>query len=81
MGTWLWIEGFWTASAYPPNEKDQKPFEENVKRSLREMIRIHRNHPSIIAWSMGNEVFFSDSNLLPKIKSFLPELEPVRNFT
>lgn len=70
-------EGFWTASAYPPNEKDQKPFEENVKRSLREMIRIHRNHPSIIAWSMGNEVFFSDSNLLPKIRSFLPELVQV----
>jgi beta-galactosidase/beta-glucuronidase len=22
------------------------------------MIRIHRNHPSIVVWSMGNEVFF-----------------------
>ena len=70
-------EGFWTASAYPPNEKDQKAFEENVKQSLREMIRIHRNHPSIIAWSMGNEVFFSDRDLLPKIRSFLPELVQV----
>jgi hypothetical protein len=67
-------EGFWTASAYPPNEKDQKPFEENVKRSLREMIRIHRNHPSIIAWSMTNEVFFSDPDLLPKIRTLLQEL-------
>ena len=23
------------------------------------MIRIHRNHPSIIVWSMGNEDFFN----------------------
>lgn len=68
------VEGYWTADAYPPNEKDQKPFEESVKRSLQEMIRIHRNHPSIIAWSMTNEVFFSDSKLLPKIRTFLKEL-------
>ena len=27
---------------------------------LTEMIRIHRNHPSIIVWSMGNEVFFTN---------------------
>jgi len=67
-------EGSWTASAYPPNEADQKPFEENVKRSLAEMIRIHRNHPSIIAWSMGNEVFFSDANLMPKVRIFLGDL-------
>jgi len=67
-------EGFWTASAYPPNSQDQKPFEESVKRSLQEMIRIHRNHPSIIAWSMTNEVFFSDRDLLPKIRTFLQEL-------
>ena len=26
-----------------------------MKASLRDMIRIHRNHPSIIVWSMGNE--------------------------
>ena len=26
------------------------------------MIRIHRNHPSIIVWSMGNEAFFSDKS-------------------
>jgi beta-galactosidase len=67
-------EGTWTASAYPPNPEDQKPFEENVKRSLAEMIRINRNHPSIVAWSMTNEVFFSNANLLPRIRTFLQEL-------
>ncbi len=68
------VEGSWTASAYPPNVQDQAPFEESVERSLAEMIRINRNHPSIIAWSMGNEVFFSDSDLLPKIRIFLKKL-------
>jgi hypothetical protein len=67
-------EGNWTASAYPPNEQDQSLFEESVERSLAEMVRINRNHPSIIAWSMGNEVFFSDSDLLPKIRIFLKTL-------
>lgn len=67
-------EGFWTASAYPPNEKDQAPFEENVRRSLQEMIRIHRNHPSIVAWSMGNEDFFSSRDLMPKVRTFMAEL-------
>lgn len=67
-------EGYWTSSAYPPNVQDQKPFEENVKTSLEEMIRIHRNHPSIITWSLTNEVFFSDPALLPKIRSFMAEL-------
>lgn len=67
-------EGFWTASAYPPDEKDQKPFEESVRRSLVEMIRINRNHPSIVAWSMGNEIFFSNEDLMPKARTFLAEL-------
>jgi hypothetical protein len=67
-------EGSWSSSAYPPHEQDQKPFEANVEHSLAEMIRIHRNHPSIIVWSMTNEVFFSDANLLPKIRAFIPVL-------
>ena len=68
------LEGGWTASAYPPNVADQAPFEANVERSLAEMIRIHRNHPSIIAWSMGNEVFFSDPDLMPQVRTFLEKL-------
>lgn len=68
------VEGGWTASAYPPNDSDQAPFEANVERSLAEMIRIHRNHPSIITWSMGNEVFFSDRPLMPKVRTFLAKL-------
>jgi hypothetical protein len=38
------------------------------------MIRINRNHPSIVAWSMCNEVYFSEKSTLPKVRTFLKEL-------
>lgn len=67
-------DGYWNASAYPPRVADQAPFEASVRNSLRDMIRINRNHPSIMAWSMCNEVFFSDKTVLPQVRSFLQEL-------
>lgn len=78
-------EATWTSSAYPTKPEDQKAFEDSVKTNLAEMIRINRNHPSIIAWSMGNEVFFSDEKVMPKLRSLLKvlvqethELDPTR---
>jgi beta-galactosidase len=69
LGVLLWSENnFWGGfggtwnpynGGYPSNTADQAPFEKNVLASLTDMIRIHRNHPSIIAWSMGNENFFA----------------------
>jgi hypothetical protein len=67
-------EGYWNASAYPPNTADQPAFEASVKASLRDMIRINRNHPSIVAWSMCNEVFFSEKPVLPQVRTLLTEL-------
>lgn len=67
-------DGHWNCSAYPVVEADEKPFEESVKASLRDMIRIHRNHPSILVWSMSNEPFFSDQKVMPKVRRFLQEL-------
>lgn len=67
-------DGYWDCSAYPTNPADQKPFEESVKASLRDEIRIHRNHPSIIIWSMSNEPFFSDKAVMPQVRSFLKDL-------
>ncbi len=84
MGMLFWSEncfwgtaGFrspWASSAYPTDPADEAEFEASVKASLRDMIRIHRNHPSIIVWSMDNEVFFSDRSVMPKVQSFLKEL-------
>lgn len=60
--------------AYPPNQEDQEAFEKNVKSNLEEMIRIHRNHPSIIAWSMCNEPFFTNESTLARVYEFLKKL-------
>ena len=66
-----WYEG---GGSYPANAEDQAPFEESVKSDLREMIRIHRNHPSIIVWSMCNEPFFTSRGTITKVREFLKEL-------
>ena len=77
--------GYWDSSGYPVRAEDEAPFEENVKASLREMIRVHRNNPSIVVWSMCNEVFFTSPETLPKVRGFLKrlvayshELDPTR---
>ena len=64
----------WSSSAYPTSAADEPGFEASVKASLRDMIRINRNHPSIIVWSMDNEVYFSDRSVMPKVQKFLQEL-------
>ena len=75
----------WSSSAYPTDPLDEPGFEASVKASLREMIRINRNHPSIVVWSMDNEVYFSSRPVLPKVRTFLKnlvayshELDPTR---
>jgi hypothetical protein len=65
-------EGYWTASAYPVNEGDFAPFEQSCKQQLEEMIRINRNHPSIMAWSMTNEAFFTYN--LERAKKLMSDL-------
>jgi hypothetical protein len=67
-------EGYWNASAYPLKDEDAPAFEKSVQDSLRDMIRINRNHPSIVAWSMCNEVYFSEKSRLPKVRDFLKKL-------
>jgi hypothetical protein len=67
-------DGYWNASAYPTNAADDADFEASVEQQLTEEIRVHRNHPSIIVWSMCNEPFFSAPAVMPKLRAFLPKL-------
>ena len=67
-------EGYWTASAYPPNESDQTAFEKSCLDQLEEMICTQRNHPSIICWSMCNEVFFTDVPVKDKAKELIRKM-------
>ncbi|MEG1287215.1 MAG: NPCBM/NEW2 domain-containing protein [Clostridium sp.] len=75
----------WFKDAYPQNPEDEANFEASCKRALAEMIRVNRNHPSIINWSMGNEVFFTSSktqakakNLVNEMRNLSHELDPTR---
>lgn len=67
-------DGYWDASAYPPAAEDRKPFEQSAIISLKEMIRANRNHPSVLAWSMCNEPFFSYPALMPDVRKFLSDM-------
>ncbi|MES1200871.1 MAG: glycoside hydrolase family 2 TIM barrel-domain containing protein [Pseudomonadota bacterium] len=64
----------WGAPAYPTNSADWPAFDANVKQQLGEMIRINRNHPSIVAWGMDNEVFFTTHETLPEVRRLLREM-------
>jgi beta-galactosidase len=65
------LDGNWLSSAYPPNPADRKGFEESVLAQAAEMIRIHRNHPSIVVWSNGNETFFTDKTAMEALRAFI----------
>jgi beta-galactosidase len=76
-------EGYWNASAYPVNPEDFAPFEQSCKDALREMINENFNHPSIIAWSMTNEAFFTFNvdrarDLIKSLVDLSHELDPTR---
>ena len=63
----------WGGSAYPTDPKDWPAFDQSVKQQLTEMIRINRNHPSIVLWGMDNEVFFSAAGTMPQVRRLLKE--------
>ena len=57
LGLCLWSESvFW---GYNGGYAENASFKQTCLDETREMVRIHRNHPSIIMWSMGNEVWFA----------------------
>jgi hypothetical protein len=93
LGLLFWSENaFWGGfggaggwpynGAYPSTSADFDAFDGNVLASLTDMIRINRNHPSIIAWSMGNEDFFNGGPadrvvaLLKKAVALTHQLDP-----
>lgn len=93
----FWCTSFWgegsdtgtsddyKADGYPStgNRATEEAFEQSCINNLSEMIRINRNHPSIIVWSMGNEPFFGDNAekkkaLISKMAGIAKELDPTR---
>ncbi|MCF7220387.1 glycoside hydrolase family 2 protein [Marilutibacter chinensis] len=64
-------DGSWLSSAYPPDPADRPEFEASVLQQAAEMIRIHRNHPSIVIWSASNEPFFTVDEAMAPMRDFL----------
>lgn len=60
-----------SSGCYPPNPADQDAFDRSVLSQLKELIRINRNSPSITAWSMSNEPFFTDASTNERMKALL----------
>ena len=79
------VDGGWTASAYPVRDEDIDDFEQSALQQLADMIRINRNSPSIVVWSVSNEPFFTVDKTIPGVKRLLKkmvdkahELDPTR---
>lgn len=71
----------WKSGAYPTGAGVAAAFDASALSQLAEMIRIHRNHPSVIIWSMGNEQFFTrnltgSKSLLTKMQNYAKQLDP-----
>ncbi len=64
-------EGYWNSSAYPTRVEDRAGFDASVLQQLREMIRIFRNNPSVIVWSMSNEPFFTHPSTIEPMRELL----------
>lgn len=54
VGKNKWVEG-WNVGT-PVNDGYHVAFEEWGQKDVQDMIRRNRNHPSIIMWSIGNEI-------------------------
>jgi beta-galactosidase len=67
-------DGYWNSSTYPIYDNDKEGYEESAARALEELIQINRNSPSVIAWSMSNEAFFTANEVVDDMKQMLTNL-------
>ncbi|MBE7170074.1 MAG: DUF4982 domain-containing protein [Williamsia sp.] len=82
-----WIEG-WNVGT-PGKDGYHEYFQEWAERDLSDMIRRNKNHPSIIMWSIGNEIDYPNDPYTHEIlntgrnpqiygKGYLPDHPPAR---
>jgi len=59
MGILLQLEAFdtWKKPKHTVVNGYHKYYEEWSERDLTDMVKIHRNNPSVIMWSIGNEIY------------------------
>ena len=59
MGILLQLEAFdtWKKAKHTVVNGYHKHFDEWSERDLTDMVKIHRNNPSVVMWSIGNEIY------------------------
>lgn len=62
-------DGYWDAASVPADTQTFSRFEENCMQAVREMIAPIRNSPSVMVWSMGNEIFFCNEEQLDRARA------------
>lgn len=67
-------EGYWNASTYPIHKEDMEGYNKSTENAFKELVRINRNSPSVIAWSMSNEPFFTANEVVDEMKQQLTKL-------
>ncbi|MCX8477154.1 MAG: glycoside hydrolase family 2 protein [Sphingomonas sp.] len=65
--------GVWTEVGVVAEIEDTPEFRANAAQQLRELIAQTYNHPSVMVWGLGNEVYADD----PRVARVLTELQQV----
>jgi len=87
MGFVVWDEAFdkWDGTSTRPSET---PIVDHNRKQIDSLVRRDRNHPSIVVWSAGNEIWNLENRELPdspgllrKMVECFKELDPTRPVT
>ena len=74
MGIVVWDETFdkWDGTA--GRQQGQPPLKEFAERQLRNLVMRDRNHPSVVIWSIGNEIGTGREGVTPERVEFMSEV-------
>ena len=73
--------GLWTEIGIVAEIEDSEPFRANAAQQLRELIAQNYNHPSVMLWGIGNEVYADDprvARMLETLHGIAREADPDR---